>query len=247
MELSDIDLLLRILIAHFLSDFVLQPTSWAQKKDKKGIKSPYFWYHIFVTIGVLAIMLGNLHLWPVLLMVSAGHIIIDAVKPTVKNSNVWVFIADQLVHLLLIVVVWLSFTGQFQLFWTLITEIATIQKNWWILLFYILLSNPTSVAIGKMTQKWNDEMEEVSSEKKSKGLKDAGKWIGILERLMIFTFIVINELSAIGFLLAAKSVFRFGDLKNSSEHKKTEYIIIGTFISFSVAIAAGLIYKMVTN
>lgn len=245
MELLNIDLLLRILIAHFLSDFIFQPTSWAQNKDKKGIQSPYFWYHISVTIGILAMMLGSLYLWPVLLTVSAGHILIDAVKPILRNSNVWMFIADQLVHLLLIVVVWLSFTDQFQLFWTLTSEMALIQKNWWILLFYIILGIPSSVAIGKMTQKWSDELEGVISEKKSAGLKDAGKWIGILERLLIFTFIVINQFSAIGFLLAAKSVFRFGDLKNSSEHKKTEYIIIGTFISFSVAIAAGLTYKLV--
>jgi hypothetical protein len=247
MELSNIELLLRVLIAHFLSDFVFQPTFWAQEKDKKGIKSPYFWYHISVTIGVLAIMIGNIHYWSILLMISVGHIIIDAIKPIVCKSNVWVFIADQLVHLLVIVLIWLSFTTQFQLFWTLFSNIATIQKNWWILLFYIILSIPASVTIGKMTEKWGDELEGENSEQKSKGLKDAGKWIGILERLMIFTFIVINELSAIGFLLAAKSVFRFGDLKNSSEHKKTEYIIIGTFTSFSIAIAAGLLYKIVTN
>ncbi len=247
MELSNIGLLLRILIAHSLSDFVFQPTSWAEKKDKKGIKSPYFWYHISVTIGVLAIMLGDVHLWPVLLIVSAGHIIIDTIKSVLLNSKIWVFISDQLAHLLVIVIIWLGFTNQFQLFWTLISEIATIQKNQCLLLFYILLSIPASVAIGKITQKWNNELEEKTSEQKSKGLKDAGKWIGILERLMIFTFIIINELSAIGFLLAAKSVFRFGDLKNSSEHKKTEYIIIGTFISFFIAIAFGLIYKRVIN
>jgi hypothetical protein len=96
-----------------------------------------------------------------------------------------------------------------------------------------------------MTHIWDSELEKADNELDNKGLTNAGKWIGILERLLIFTFIVINEFSAIGFLLAAKSVFRFGDLKNSSEHKKTEYIIIGTFISFSFAIAAGLFYKYI--
>ncbi len=90
-----------------------------------------------------------------------------------------------------------------------------------------------------MAMKWNNQLENTE-----KGLEDAGKWIGVMERFLIFTFIIINQISAIGFLLASKSVFRFGDLKNASDHKKTEYIIIGTFLSFSIAIVIGLIYKI---
>ena len=149
-----------------------------------------------------------------------------------------------MVHLIIITIVWLGFTHQFQVFRTHISEISTHQESWLIILFYIVLSIPASVAIGKMTQKWNDELEYESASAGNKGLKDAGKWIGILERALVFTFIVINQFSAIGFLIAAKSVFRFGDLSKSSDHKKTEYIIIGTLLSFSCAIAAGLIYKM---
>lgn len=245
MELSNIELLLRIFVAHFLSDFVFQPTSWAQKKDSKGLKSTAFWYHISVTLGVLAIMLGDFHLWPVFLLVGTGHIITDAVKPLIRQNTIWLFLADQFFHLLIITIVWLGFTDQFRIFWLQLSEMATLHKNWWMILFYILLSMPASVAIGKMTQKWNDELENESTLTGNKGLKDAGKWIGILERVLVFTFIVINQFSAIGFLIAAKSVFRFGDLSKSSDHKKTEYIIIGTLLSFSCAIAAGLIFKMI--
>ena len=97
--------------------------------------------------------------------------------------------------------------------------------------------------IGKLTGKWATELEEPSDAQKKSGLNNAGKWIGVLERILILTFIIVNEFSAIGFLLAAKSVFRFGDLKNDSEHKKTEYIIIGTLLSFVFGIATGLLYK----
>jgi hypothetical protein len=45
----------------------------------------------------------------------------------------------------------------------------------------------------------------------------------------------------IGFLLAAKSVFRFGDLTRAKNRKLTEYILIGTLLSFLIAIATGLI------
>jgi len=43
-------------------------------------------------------------------------------------------------------------------------------------------------------------------------------------------------------LIAAKSVFRFGDLSRAKDRKLTEYILIGTFLSFGLAIAIGLGY-----
>ena len=78
-------------------------------------------------------------------------------------------------------------------------------------------------------------------------MKDAGKWIGMMERILIFTFILLNKLETIGFLLAAKSVFRFGDIKDTNDQKKTEYIIIGTFMSFMIAILAGIVVKLIIS
>jgi hypothetical protein len=45
-----------------------------------------------------------------------------------------------------------------------------------------------------------------------------------------------------GFLLAAKSVFRFGDLKESKDRKLTEYVLIGTLLSFGIALLAGVVF-----
>ena len=70
-------------------------------------------------------------------------------------------------------------------------------------------------------------------------LQNAGKWIGILERLMIFGFILLGKWEGIGFLLAAKSVFRFGDLKDARDMKLTEYVLIGTLLSFGMAMLLG--------
>jgi hypothetical protein len=243
MHALNFELLLRILVAHFLSDFIFQQTSWAKKKDESGIKSGYFWLHIVITMLTLSVLLWDWQVWPVIVWVTLGHFIIDAIKNKLSHSVIWIFIADQFLHLLIIVMVWLVYSHQMQLFCDAITESINNQKFWWLLLAYITLSIPSSVLIGKMTKKWSNELEDPKENEKKEGLENAGKWIGILERLLILTFIIANEFSAIGFLLAAKSVFRFGDLKNASEHKKTEYIIIGTFLSFSIAITTGLIYK----
>lgn len=40
-------------------------------------------------------------------------------------------------------------------------------------------------------------------------------------------------------LLAAKSVFRFGELSKPQDIKTTEYVLIGTLASFTVAILVG--------
>lgn len=73
-------------------------------------------------------------------------------------------------------------------------------------------------------------------------LNEAGKYIGILERLFVFVFILMSQWAAIGFLLTVKSVFRFGDLSKAKDRKLTEYILIGTLLSFGIAILIGLLY-----
>jgi hypothetical protein len=52
----------------------------------------------------------------------------------------------------------------------------------------------------------------------------------------------MDRWDAIGLLITAKSVFRFNDLKASNNRKLTEYILIGTFLSFGLAIITGLLY-----
>ena len=70
----------------------------------------------------------------------------------------------------------------------------------------------------------------------------------MLERLFVFVFVVTANWEGIGFLLAAKSVFRFGDLKESKDRKLTEYILIGTLLSFGIAIATGmLVLKLISK
>lgn len=242
MDVLNVDLLLRILVAHFLSDFIFQPTKWAGIKDKRGLTSWHLYIHVLITATTLFLVLWDLKLWNLILIISLLHFIIDSIKSAINITNIWVFIADQFLHLIVIITVWLIYTGQSDEFIKLSVSFINNPKFWWLLLAYTVLTVPTSTLVGKMTNKWNSEL---NNSNQNKGLESAGKWIGIIERMLIFTFIIINQFSIIGFLLAAKSVFRFGDLKDSTDQKKTEYIIIGTFISFSIAILVGLIIQLV--
>lgn len=66
------------------------------------------------------------------------------------------------------------------------------------------------------------------------GFHNAGKYIGIVERTLIFILLLMGEKSIIGFLLTMKAIYRFGDISgdNETKMKMTEYFLIGTLLSF---------------
>lgn len=65
----------------------------------------------------------------------------------------------------------------------------------------------------------------------------AGKYIGILERILILTLTVTGNISAIGVVFAAKSIARFSEL---SKKQFAEYYLVGTLLSFLLALAGGI-------
>lgn len=103
-----------------------------------------------------------------------------------------------------------------------------------VVLAYIIILKPISSLIYMLLKKWTPVAVEGST------LVSAGQSIGYLERTLILTFILLNQFAAIGFLLAAKSIFRFGELQNDQDKKLTEYVMLGTLISFSISIFIGL-------
>jgi hypothetical protein len=74
------------------------------------------------------------------------------------------------------------------------------------------------------------------------GLKGAGMVIGILERVIVLTFVLVDQYTAITVIFAAKSIARFNELK---DRKMAEYYLIGTFLSIAFAMIAGIITRLV--
>jgi large-conductance mechanosensitive channel len=77
----------------------------------------------------------------------------------------------------------------------------------------------------------------------SRGIVGVGEYIGWLERFLIVSFILVGYYNGIGFILAAKSILRYGEIKTEEDHKFAEYVIVGTLLSFSVAVVLGLILR----
>ena len=66
---------------------------------------------------------------------------------------------------------------------------------------------------------------------------NAGALIGTIERWLILIFVCLQRYDALGLLIAAKSIIRFGD----KETAKTEYVLAGTLMSIFIAVLAGLL------
>jgi hypothetical protein len=70
---------------------------------------------------------------------------------------------------------------------------------------------------------------------------NAGALIGNLERWLILAFVLMQHYEALGLLIAAKSIIRFGD----AQTRKSEYVLAGTLLSIFIAVVAGLLVGMV--
>jgi len=75
----------------------------------------------------------------------------------------------------------------------------------------------------------------------SESLIRAGRIIGALERILSLIFIVNNHYEAVGFIIAAKSILRFRD----TDTAKTEYLLIGSLLSFLIVVALGTGYGFI--
>ena len=227
--------IVKLLLAHLLGDFLLQPTSWVLDKESKKYKSKYLYIHTLLH-GILAwLIVGEIAFGWFALALAISHGFIDFLKlqfQKKKTKRNW-FAIDQMLHLITIVVI-------ASLYDNLIVDFTLFDNRFWILITGILfLTKPTSIIIKNIISIWTPE----SKNKNDDSLENAGNYIGIFERLFIFCFILTGHFEAIGFLLAAKSIFRFGDLKEAKDRKLTEYVLIGTLLSFGIALLTGLLVQ----
>ena len=77
----------------------------------------------------------------------------------------------------------------------------------------------------------------------SGGTDGAGRWIGILERLLIFLLVLGDEAGAAALVVAAKAILRFPEISGDEPHLGAEYVLIGSLSSWLLAIAGGLIAR----
>jgi hypothetical protein len=228
-------LFVKLFLVHLLGDFLLQPTAWVKDKEQYKYRSLFLYLHILLH-GVLAwIIVGEMAFGKWVLILALTHGLIDLMKlhfQKNKTKRLW-FAIDQALHILILLGIAYFYHHQ------KIVLYDFDNRFWIIATGFLLLTKPTSIVIKNSISIWTPEEHN----KKESSLENAGNYIGILERLFVFFFIITGHFEAIGFLLAAKSIFRFGDLKEAKDRKLTEYVLIGTLLSFGIAMATGFLVE----
>jgi hypothetical protein len=227
-------LLVQLIAAHLFSDFIFQPDSWVKDRKKNHWKSRYLYLHCCIT-ALIAWLFTGFFYWQIPIMLFLSHLVIDMWK-SYRNSGIVFFFADQALHLAVIIGLW---TWLCPISAYLISDYICSLNNpaiWTYTAGAVFLTQPASIFIGLLTKKWRGLIAD-----DHKSLANAGRWIGILERLIVFVLVINSQYEAIGLLIAAKSILRFNETKGAQQ--RTEYLLIGTLISMVIAISTGLFVK----
>lgn len=229
-------LLVLQLIGHILADFLFQSDQDAKEKNGSGFKSKYLKWHILIIFSFSWILSFQLYFIIASIFITLLHWIIDGLKKELQKVSAlgkFTFFIDQLLHIAVIYLITYLFTVLFKI--NPILNIGISTHYLIIITGYLLCAKPSNVFVKEIIKLFNISVAKTESSESS--LPNAGKLIGIIERWLVLTFILLNQYEPIGFLIAAKSILRFKD----DDILKTEYVVVGTMLSFGIAIAIGLL------
>ncbi|MDR1170850.1 MAG: DUF3307 domain-containing protein [Bacteroidales bacterium] len=226
-----VTLLILQLIAHVLADFTFQPQRWCNRKDETLYSTEHLLH--FVIVFVLSWLCSmQTSFWCAALVIAVLHFFFDMLKGILSRREKLpyaIFFIDQSFHLLTVVAVvyWFSETQTI----TFPFEIGSQQV--WIVFSFLFCVKPANIVIREVLKTFEIPVSEPADKNE---LMNAGKLIGVLERIISLALILIDQFAAVGFIIAAKSLLRFRDTATA----RTEYLLIGTLLSFGIAILLGI-------
>lgn len=235
-------LFLNLLFAHVVGDFYCQTGRSCDGKRAKGLKGGDLYVHAAIILVLSWLATWSWSFWWAALVIGVIHLFIDAAKaaferkykvdgqPVYKSRHaVWPFVVDQILHVAVVAFVawwWLQYNG-----WS---QFDCLPTYWLMTALVLLLCWKPANLLTKHILHYcqvavlQEQPEQISFK--------SGALIGTLERWLIVFFMAIQQYEAIGFLVAAKSILRFSETKES---EKSEYVLAGTLVSIAIAIACG--------
>ncbi len=243
-----------LLFAHTLADFVFQ-TNWMATNKRNPLA---LGLHLVAVYATAIAATGTVH--PALLALALIHIGIDVGKlvlaATWKSSKgLAPFLIDQGLHLISLIAFTLILPDLWaQGLWApgaVITgdDSGILGTGLWssatplpvthlpavmvLLTGLILATRAGGFAVGLLMEPFSPHLGKGDA---SKSLPGAGRVIGYLERGLIFALVLFGQAQGVGLLIAAKSILRFGAVKD--DRRLSEYVIIGTLASFGWALIA---------
>lgn len=235
-------IVLLFLLGHILGDFYFQTDRLAVAKRSK---QPALLLHCL--LYALAMVLVTLpffdvrSIWAALLL-GAVHCLVDECKffyEKRRGSGKILFLSDQAIHLGCIVIaacalaekdMTLQPTAWFQGI-EAVSGISALSVLAWITLLLVNYK-PAGIIVSRL-------IGDMKPEDKEEPATNAGRWIGLLERLLMMTFLVLDQFAAIGLVLTAKSIARYDRI--SKDQQFAEYYLLGTLLSTLIAVASTLL------
>lgn len=212
---------------------------------------------LITSVPILFLVKFNeiLHVLLVTLVIIIVHLIIDFIKEIlfkgkIKATNpqivkLLLFIIDQVLHIFIIIAISRNLVIEFNSINQFLMGVLWINngisysdlKSLFVVL-YASFSGTIFIplifdVIYKNVKDYNNRLNEIlkSDNDDTKTFIDevkTGKWIGILERIILSVFLFLGQIASIGFVIAAKSLARFKMMDNKIF---SEYFLLGTFIS----------------
>ena len=241
-------LFLAVLLAHLLGDFPLQSSGMVRGK-RQGIRAylAHGLVHLVVLILCVATfisipLLSSLWFWIMAAIYIAVHLGIDRAKQQLVSNarladSAFVFILDQVLHVCTIVALawflirpsWETLKSQFS--WSAATGDRVLEAG----IVYVAVVFAGGYLIRYLTRNLTAGMERPGET--AEQVKNAGMYIGWLERFLVVTAILVQSPSLVGLILTGKSIARFPELKE----RFAEYFLIGTLLSIGLAVLGGLV------
>src|SRR5690554_2793437 len=232
-----VQLIILQLIAHLLADFTLQPQHWCNKKEKE-ILTRHHLYHISIVFTTSYLLSFDFGYWIAALVLTFLHFLIDITKSwIILHARVkYIFFIDQLMHLITIVAIAGLYDMIFGIDFLIPMETTTLA----VLAGFLLCAKPANIIIKFVLQAFAIETPvEDPDNSEGKSLPNAGKLIGITERFLALALILLGQYEVVGLIIAAKSILRF------RETQKSEYVLVGTLLSFGIATLVGILIKII--
>lgn len=230
-----IRLFLLLLLTHLVGDFLLQTDSLCIRKRERHFCCCFLYIHATIIAALSLIAFWDLCFWPWALVLGATHLVIDGVKSYVKKDSLWLFISDQILHIIVLAVV----------AFICVDNYGWIAPDWLadqslelvaVACAAVICWKPANILIRYILKSCKMVVPEDNSSH-----FHAGKLIGTLERWLMLAFLIMGRYEVMGFLIAAKSIVRFGE----KDKDQTEYYLAGTLLSISIAVGCGLMAAMV--
>lgn len=238
MDLGSAGVLLALLLAgHALGDFVFQTrTMVLRKQETRWLAS-----HIGEVTICHAVLLAPFLSWSAMLAAAAiglAHWGIDWLKARVSEDEsraLLYFALDQLAHLIVLVAAW----------WVLVQWGTPLWPTAQGFAYLIGAGAMTIAAYGFNVNGGAAIVALVSNRLASPG--DDGKsphgagWtIGILERMLLLTFVLLGQWIPLGLIVAAKSLWS----ARSQESARGDAVLAGTLCSALIAVVSGLVIRI---